>query len=245
MFWGWGISMVVLVAVVWTGAVLARLCFPEPRLVIGGRVAAAAMMLTAAVVFVAETATGPHLGDHGASQALGQLLPRTVAALESDPRLVDHVGPYSVNWNDPVWLGVQGFALVNELERAGFDVGTGLHWEPQVGSHRVLAEGEASASIRLVGGIFIDQLRADPSAIELAYYDARTATERGEYEEARSDLIVRLRATGQIELIREVDSNTWALKRDDLDAEIKNLADELIELGVAQAIFYVPTSDTA
>jgi len=245
MFWGWGLSMMVLVAVVWTGAVLASRYSPEFPFVVAARVAAAAVMLTAAVVFIAETATGPRLGDYGRGQALGQLLPPTLAALESDPRLVDHVGPYRVNWSDPVWLGVQGFALINELERAGFDVGTELHWLPEVRSKRVLAEGGASASIRLVGGIFIDQLRADPSAIELAYYDARTATERGEYEEARSDLIVRLRATGQTELIREVDSNTWALKRDDLDAEIKNLADELIELGVAQAIFYVPTSDTA
>ncbi len=244
MFWGWGLNIMVLVSVAWTAAVLARRRFPHPPFVVAARGAAGTLMLIAATVFVAETVTGQRLGEYGRGQALARLLPPALDALESDPRLADHAGPYRVTWSDPVWLGVQGVALVNELERAGLDVRADRHLEPEVRPHRVVGEGESSATIRLVGGPFIDQLRADPAAIELAYYDSRTTAEQAEFEEVRSELIANLRATGRIELIGEVDTNTWALKRDDLDPEIQNLADRLIELGVEQAIFYVPATGT-
>ena len=57
-----------------------------------------------------------YLGD-----TLGELVEPTAAALEPD-------GTYVVEWNDAYFFGSQAFGLVNELRRAGYDVGAGEFW---------------------------------------------------------------------------------------------------------------------
>ena len=124
LLWGWGICALMLVAVGWTvAAVASRLLDPPTWSRRRAPGAAALIATTVAIlgVFVAEAATvevpTPRL-----SRSLAGVVPGTVRALEKRHGRGE---PYLVTWlPDPSSIGNVGYGMLNELERAGFDVKT-------------------------------------------------------------------------------------------------------------------------
>ena len=110
-------------------------------------------------------------------------------------------GRYVVQWNDAYFFGSQGFALVNELERAGFDVGMYEPWHVPVTQHRVIPFDETTAELVMATGGFVDQWRADDRVVEIASFDPRTDAEREQFEALRDDLIAELEANGLDDLV--------------------------------------------
>ena len=111
---------------------------------------------------------------------VGALLQPTIDALDSGVGAADgRDGRYVVQWNDAYFFGSQGFGFVNELERAGFDVGMYEPWHVPVTEHRVIPAGQATAEVVMVTGGFVDQWRADERVVEVASFDPLTDDRAG------------------------------------------------------------------
>ncbi len=120
--WAWGVTALLLVAIVATAAVVVRERLPargRANALGVGTVGLAGALLLSSAAFAADV--GPtEVSEPWATRALDAVVPPTAAAL--DRRDLD--GPFLVEWGDPMYLGSQGWALANELHREGFDVGT-------------------------------------------------------------------------------------------------------------------------
>jgi hypothetical protein len=240
--WAWGITATMLLAIGWTAGLAASRAGCQRRLRIGrGPVLMAAAAATAAVtaVFAAESASVEVVTRP--SRIVGDLLPSTMEALDTNAAPSTGRVRYLVTWSDPLNLGVHGYSLISELERHGFAVGTSEQWAPQVGEHRVTSIDEVTAVVHLAGGKFIEAVGAQPGAVQVAYADVRTATERAEYERLRDELTGRLTAAGVTELVPLVDENLWAVRYDPrVDQRAEGLVVRMIEIGVPYAVIVLP-----
>ena len=77
----------------------------------------------------------------------------TASALDPD-------GTYVVEWKDAYFFGSQAFGLVNELRRAGYDVGAGEFWTVPITNSRTIPTGTADAAIVFVTGGFVEDWRS-------------------------------------------------------------------------------------
>jgi hypothetical protein len=241
--WAWGITATMLLATGWT----AGLAVSRARRHAGRRPGRRPVVLAAAVattlvtaVFATESASVEVVTRP--SRIVGALLPSTMQALDADaPPGAGRKGRYVVVWSDPVYLGVHGYSLVSELERHGFEAGTYEQSAPQVGEHRVVSPGEGAAYVHLAGGKFIETVRAQPGAEQVAYADVRSPAERAEYDRLREQLIGRLTAAGLSDMVPLVDENVWAFRNNPrLDQRVADLAERMIEIGVPYAIIILP-----
>ncbi len=236
----WGITVVVLIAIGWTAAVLvgrltARHEQQARRAALRGALVTAIVATT--VVFVVETIDGPRLQDHPQSESLGRLVTPTIAALHDGVAAGGgDSGRYRVLWNDPVAFGIQGYGLLNELERSGFDVAADPFLAPQVRPHRVDTEG-FTAEIQLAGGVFIDRALALPGAVQVAYDDPRTDAERAEFDRLHDEIIALLGESGQDDAVTQVDEDLAAIPfRTDVEPAVIERAERMLEIGVPMAV---------
>ena len=146
-----------------------------------------------------------------------------------------------MQWSDAYFFGSQGFALVNELERAGFDVGMYEPWHVPVTQHRVIPYDQATAELVMATGGFVDQWRADDRVVEVASYDPRTDAEREQFAALRDDLIADLEANGLDDLVPIVDTNLFGVRVDPrLSQQAREDAARLLILGQETAVFIGP-----
>ncbi len=244
MLWAWGVAGLLLLAVGWTAllAVTSRLTPPRRRR--AADVATAALLAVTVVGSVAFTAGAvdvdapePHL-----SSTLGRVVSPTVAALErGDGAATGRDGHYVVTWSDSFYFGSQGYGLVSELERAGFDVGTPGTWHVPITDHRVIEPADATAAIHFATGDFVGRWRAVPDAVEVAYVEPRNATQRAEFAELRAAVIDDLRADGLDDLVPTVDGNLFGAS---IDGRVSGQAERwmarMLELGEQTAVFVTP-----
>jgi hypothetical protein len=122
-------------------------------------VAVAAVTSVAATVETVEV----DLPAPGLSSTLAAMMPPTIEALEdAEGAATGHNGRYEVTWSDAFYFGSQGYGVVSELERAGFDVGAAFPWHVPITDHRVRDPDETTAIVHLATGIFVDRLIAPP-----------------------------------------------------------------------------------
>jgi hypothetical protein len=166
----------------------------------------------------------------------------TAAALDDGVGAADgRTGRYLVMFDDAVAIGSQGYGLLNELERRGFDVGMDPGFAVIVTRHRVLDAVDATARVVLATGVNADRWSEVPGAVEVARTDPRSAAEREEFEELRSSVIDQLRGAGLEELVPGVDTNLFGTSIDDrVPAPAKQSLSRMADLGVATAVFVVP-----
>ena len=186
--WAWVTTTLLVVATLWTAVVWLRSRdsghrrVPHPSPHRRHRSASAAVVLTASMIVLAPSTDHPeeYLGD-----TLGELVEPTAAALDPD-------GTYVVEWKDAYFFGSQAFGLVNELRRAGYDVGAGEFWTVPITASRVVPTGTADSALVFVTGGFVEQWRADDRFVELATVDPRSPDELVEFERLRAQLIAEL-----------------------------------------------------
>jgi hypothetical protein len=153
--WLRGISMLMVVATAWTLLAAARRWLATPSL---GRVRVAVVPAVAVVALAGSLAASADNLDAEPARAdlggvLGDLSADTVASLDSGELLGGgRDGRYLVRWADPVTIGSQGIGLVNELDRAGFDVGVDESFGVGATRHRVLDATDATALVQLATG---------------------------------------------------------------------------------------------
>ncbi len=235
--WAWGTTTLLLVAICWTGVAWMR----ERDRVVDVRVLTVAIGAVAVVVTAATSvaAIGTDHPEERLGDTLGELVEPTVAAL--DDGVGAATGPdgrYVVRWEDVAHFGSQGYGLVSELERVGFDVGVYDTWRVPVTHHRVIPPEQATAEVILVTGSYVEQLRGDDRVVEVAAIDPRSVDERAEYDRLRTDLIADLRADGLDDLVPLVDSNLFGVRVDlRLSDDEVELANRLLHLGQETAVF--------
>lgn len=235
--WAWGTATLLLVATCWTAIAWMR----ERERTVDVRALTMAIGAVAAAVTVVTSvaALGTDHPEERLGETFGALVEPTAAALDAGVGAATGPdGRYVVRWQDVAHFGSQGYGLVSELERDGFDVGVYDSWRVPVTQHRVIAPEQATAEVILVTGSFVEQLRADRRVVEVASVDPRSADERAEYDERRRTLIELLRADGLDDLVPLVDSNLFGvgvdLRMSDAGAKLVN---RLLYLGQETAVF--------
>ena len=242
--WAWGTTLMMLLSIAWTAWTLLRrrgAAEGEPvddrAIVVLGAVTigiCTAMSLGGAIVL---DVPEPQLSD-----GLRAVVPATEQALD------DAVGPavgrdgrYLVRWQDAVLIGSQGYGLVNELERDGYDVGVPDPWHVPVTPQRVFDEGEYDAEIQFVSGEYIDRARERDGFVEVAHADVRTDAERERFTALRERVLTRLTEVGREDLLDKVDENLFGASLEpDLPRDIVDDMGEMLLLGEPVGVFLAP-----
>lgn len=200
--WTWGISGLLLLAVAWSAVVLLQRVAPAVLRVSSriGVVGAAVVLLGLtgrAAVDAADTEDfRPELSAAGAA-----LVPDTVDALADGAAPGGgRDGRYLVTWEDPPFGGARGYLLLNELDRAGFEVGASPFHRAAVTRHRVLEPAQATARVHLAVGADLARWRADPGFREVATYEP-SGDELDEIEELLHSVGAALGALGREDLV--------------------------------------------
>jgi len=242
--WAWGTTTLLIVAILWTvatwctGAWHRRTRFTVRRAAIVGSLALGGLAIVSMVIVAPST-------DHPEERlgtTVGALLQPTIDALDAGVGAADgRDGRYVVQWNDAYFFGSQGFGLVSELERAGFDVGMYEPWHVPVTQHRVIPDGQATAEVVLVTGGFLDEWRADDRVVEVASFDPLTDAEREQFVARRDELIADLEANGLDDLVPIVDTNLFGVRVDPrLPPRVRANAARLLLFGQETAVFIGP-----
>lgn len=244
--WAWGTTMLAVAATVWTAAVVLaerRGRWPSNKTM--AAVAGVALLVpTGLSTGAAITLDVP---EPQLSKSLGLVVDATVDAIDAGLGPADgRDGSYVVFWQDAVFIGAQGYGLVNELERRGLDVGVHPTWRVPVTPQRVKLPDETTAEIHLVSGVYIDEWRQRPGYVEVIEADARTPAQRERFEELRAGVIAELGALGRDDLIAEVDTNLFGASLDpDLPGSVVDDLSEMLLLGEPIAVFIAPTGSTS
>ncbi|CAA9241814.1 MAG: hypothetical protein AVDCRST_MAG20-1762 [uncultured Acidimicrobiales bacterium] len=246
MTWAWGITSLMILATGWTvAAFLARRREgrPDPSLRRAGAAALVGATVVSTVVFAVD-ASGVEQPADDLSETMAVMVPDVLEALGDDG--VEGRGRderYLVLWSDAIHIGAQGIALVNELERAGYDVGVTESWGVPVARHRIREAAESTSFVRLATGVHVERWRDNPDATEIAFVDLRTPAEVAEFERTRADVIEDLEQAGLTDLVTQVDFNLFAAA---IDPRVPQAAQDgmtkLLQLGQPTAIFVGPAT---
>jgi hypothetical protein len=240
MLWVWALPLLMVVATGWTVAKLR----PRAAARAGtGVLAALAVVALLAVARHVDAARAPVHSDAELVSVLAELVEPTVDALDRGVGdAVPGSGTYLVTWDDSISLGAQGYGLLDELERRGFDVGVLDGYGVTATRHRVLDPSRATARVVLATGASVDRWRTSHEAVEVAYVDPRTPEERAEYDALRAKVVADLRAAGLDELVAQLDANRFMLSlHPSVSADTRLRLARLGQLGVPTAVFVAPS----
>ncbi len=247
--WGWAVGLLALLATVWTGAVIVSDRWEQGGRREAGRIATVGMAVVGGLLigrFTIDAPTSPHADATVASQ-LAAVMDDTAAGLAADDGVATgREGRYLVTWSDALHIGSQGYGLLSELERRGFDVAVEAGRRVPATPQRTLADPTiATARVHLATGAFVDSWRGVPGAVELASVDPRSPADRREQDQLRVDVIAGLRALGLDDLVSKVDDNLFGAAIDERVPEtLRRQMGRMLEIGAPLSVFVAP-SDTA
>jgi len=242
-FWVWGVLALMVLACLWTVIAAARRARPAAAEGLT-RTAGLVSVTVLSVSSVAFTWSAAHVDppENYLSAPLGTVVEQTAAQLDAGVGpATGRDGVYVVTWEDVAYFGSQGYGLVSELERRGFDVGVTNTFRVPVTQHRVIDPARATAELHFVTGAYIEKWRSRPDAVEVAYTDPRTADERAQYEEMRADVKQRLMTLGLGELADKLDLNLFGVQLDQrVPRSVNVIIDKMLQLGQPTAVFVAP-----
>ena len=247
--WAWGTTLMMVLSVAWTSWALIRRRGADENEPVDQRAAVVVAAVTIAVCTAMSIGAAVVLDvpEPQLSDGLRAVVPDTEAAIEAAiGPAVGHDGRYIVRWNDALLIGSQGYGLVNELERDGYNVGVQHEYRVPVTPHRVFEDGTYDAEIQFVSGKYIDEARQRDGFVEVAGADVRSDAERARFDEVRARVLARLAEVGREDLIEGVDGNLFGASLDpDLPRDIVDDMSEMLLLGVPVAVFLAPAGSGA
>ena len=167
-------------------------------------------------VLIARSAPATEDADARVSRQLGHVVQPTVDAIEDGTVPGGEDATLLMTWDDVNNLGGQGFGLMLELERRGYDARAPENMRLSVRDHRVVRPADADAQIHLAAGVpSIEEARAHAGAREIAYFDPRTDRQIERYDRLRVAVVARLEEDGLDDLVPLVDDNLFLLGNDD------------------------------
>jgi hypothetical protein len=241
--WAWMSGLLMVVSIVWTVSALVQQrsgdARARPRVALAVALALIGVGQYVVLCFDAAGATVPeqHLSD-----TLREVVGPTVVALRRGAGDANGIsGTYLVTWNDARYFGSQGYGLVSELERAGFQVGVPETWRVPVTAHRVIDPATATAEVRLATGFYIDQVAAIPGAVSVIEFDPRDAADLAEYAALEASVTAELTAAGAADLIPLLDTNLFGVQLDPrVSADVQADINRMLVLGTPTAVFILP-----
>jgi len=243
LLWCWSLCAMMLLATSWTAwAWWSRRGGTATRS--GAVLAPAAATIAVALAFTGVSisrAADFHTFSGSQSTALGGVVPSTVAYLD---RTAPERGPERllVTFTDPLGLGGQGWGLLDELVRSGFDARVLPPYGPGAGGpQHVTTASEADRVVHLAVGADIAVWDRDPAARRIAYHEPRTPAERAEYRRLRRRLIARLRSLGLADLVPTVDRLLFAVGIDPrTPPDVGRVVNRMLDLGLPVAVYVGP-----
>lgn len=237
--WMAGTALLVLVALgatVW--AIARQRPLGLPRVARLEAVAVAVIACSTVGSIVAAAGQQPPEREQGA--AVQAVIPELVPVLDRDAR-------YVVFWQESVVPGSQGYAVLNELERRGFEVGVHPTWSVPATPHRVFSDGTYTGEIHVVSGGWIPYWASHhPEAEQVLLYDARTDAERARFDELDARVADRLGELGRADLAETVDTNLFGASLDPaLPGDVVADLAEMILIGEPLAIYLAPPASTS
>ena len=236
--WSWSIALLAVAATLWTGVSWwesgGRVRLPV------GRVALVVMLLAGAVFVIDAAQVEPP--EERLSRVLNEVIDPTVQALRDGVGAADGPdGVYAVIWEDAYFFGSQGYGLISELERRGFDARAYDTFRVPVTPQRITDPAHATAEVALVTGKYIDEWRARPGVVEVAYFEPRSEVELAEFAQLREDSMALLHEAGLDDVAALVDTNLMGARLDPrLPAVAEPMLVRMLVLGEATAVFIAP-----
>jgi hypothetical protein len=243
MLWMWAVGALMGAAVLWTAwrAVGTRAAVPS-GLVRGVPVALAVVAAAVTVHTTAVDAVDAEPSDAEVSEVLAAVTPDIVAALErGEGAASGRDGRYHVTWRDAFHIGSQGFGLVSELEREGFDAGLGSLFQVPITHHRVVEPTDATAQIVLATGPFVEEVRSRPDAVEIASVDLRTPADVERFAALRTRVLDELQAEGLDDVAGIIDVNLFGAAVDERVPDVtRRLVNDMLAIGSPTSVFVLP-----
>ncbi len=163
--WAWAIALLAFLATVWTAVQAAERRRSRPLPV----VATTLVVVVVAMGLFVRDAARVDVPEPRLSEILGELVGPTATALDEGVGAADGKdGRYAVVWADAYYFGSQGYGMINELERRGFDAGAYPTYRVPVTQQRIIPQGAATAEVVLATGINVAVWRAEPGVVEVA-----------------------------------------------------------------------------
>ncbi|MEO7397363.1 MAG: hypothetical protein ABIW84_02255 [Ilumatobacteraceae bacterium] len=242
-FWAWGLLALTLFAMMWTLAAAVASAQPQHRSVTlrVAFVAGVAVLGVSMISFTWSAAGADPPEDHLSATLTAVVAPTAEALEDGVGSATGRTGRYVVTWSDAAYFGSQGYGLVNELERHGFDVGVPATWRVPVTPQRVIDAAEATAEVHLATGTFIEQWRAMPGVVEVAFVEPRDASQLASYVELREQVADDLAHLGLTELIAILDTNLFGVQLDErVPPDVQARVNRMLLLGQPTAVFIAP-----
>jgi hypothetical protein len=205
-------------------------------------------LLLVALLSLRATATAPDTvpSDNQLSVVLEALGGPTTEALDDGAGdATGRDGRYVVGFDDALHIGSQAYGLVTVLERAGFDAGMEPAFGVPITAHRTVRPDEATARVELVTGVYLDDWRRVPGAVEIGPVDLRSPEEVQELTDLRADVEVELEQEGLAELIPYLDTNLFRAAIDQRASEpLRVKMDRMLKIGLPTSVFITPPTAT-
>ncbi|MEQ1702374.1 MAG: hypothetical protein ABMA25_19870 [Ilumatobacteraceae bacterium] len=197
--------------------------------------------MLALLVFVKDAATVDP-PEARLSRSLDAVLDPTAQALADGVGAADGKGgTYAVVWADAYYFGSQGYGLISELERRGFDARAYDTYRVPVTPQRITDPSRATAEVVLVTGVNIELWRAKDGAEEVAFFEPRSADELAEFQRLRAEAIEQLQAAGMEDVAALVDTNLFGASiAPGLPAGVEPKLARMLVLGEETAVFVAP-----
>ena len=245
--WGWAISLLGLVAAAWTVIHVIAEQLPVHRRSRVPVAAGAALGIvgTAILLAVSVAAWDSEHSDPTVAAELAAVIDEVAGRLDAHAgAATGRSGRYLVSWDDSFHIGSQGYGLLNELERRGYEVGVDFGRRVPATWHRVIDPGSVTARVLLATGGSVARWRATDGAVELAHLDPRTAAQRAEQARLRERVIAELERLGLPDLVAGVDQNLFGAAIDARVPEpLKIQMGRMLELGAPMSVFVLPSAD--
>ena len=247
--WAWSVTVLMAIASAATYVVALRRWKGDDsrRPLLLGAAGCGAVLALFSFISLTVAAADAQVPEPRLSTPLGEVVVPTVNAItDGVGAAVGPDGNYVVTWSDAYFFGSQGYGLVNELERAGLHVGVDPTFHVPVTPQRVVDRSAVDAQVHLSTGVYIDQWKALPDSVQVAYFDGRTPAEVDEYDRLRTDAIDGLTSAGLDDLVDLVDVNLFGVSLDPrLPADVQADMARMLIIGQPIAVFITPASTVA
>ncbi len=239
--WAWAIVALMLFTIGWAGVEYARTRVHEPqKWADRGTVALVAVIAVATLFFSIDaarvTVMSPRL-----NKQMSELIPPTIAKLETLRKNGEN-GPYRVTWlPDAQGIGAEGYTLLNEMLRHGFDARADVPNTPGATQYHVLNNGAHPAlQVHLATGADILNYQRDSRFTQIAYSDPRTDAERARFNQLHGEVAASLQQSNPGD-VAQIDSNLFMLAlAPDVPATTRAKVSEMLDLTEPAAIFIGP-----